>query len=167
MDSPGWFDSGYVVPGTDADIGGKKIFTNYNNTRMYIEGQNSAIEEDFRDHWYYTGITREFTEVSMGEKWVENTKSYTIYSNYNSTKTLVKGSIWDSEIHRIYDNPYIEIKGYCTRIYTSSIKTVYYFNKYVQIDANTTHYHYSDSDNNDFMHVYNTFKSIIGPLIAF
>ena len=151
MDSPGWFDSGYVVPGTDSSIGGKKIFTNYNNTRMYIEGQNSGIEEDFRNHWYYTGQHRTFSKYVLSYTDMQNwgTENYDIYSNYNSSSTLAKGSIWGSSVNQIYNKSYTEIKGYCNQIRSTNNGGGYTANYSVNgssysITARETRYHYTD-----------------------
>ena len=129
MDSPGWFDSGYVVPGTDSDIGGKKIFTNYNNTRMYFEGQTSVIEEDFREHWYLAKTYSGTYSLGVGNA---NTHAFDysdkavmvqVYSNYNNTRSRVGSRTFEKS----WNNVSVTL-AQLVQLYTDNTSAVVYQN---------------------------------------
>lgn len=83
MDSPGWFDSGYVVPG-DTDDGvsvyaGEKIYVNYDQTRTKYG--DVIVEGRYNEVFYPTGY--------------KTPQNYSIDINLDNTKTKYGDTIQD------------------------------------------------------------------------
>ena len=102
----------YKVPGETSDAG-KRILTNYNNSKMMIEGNGVTISEDYKSHWFL--VTNVTTYNYHRHAWKSSWESYSytmrIYANYNNTRTM-NGAISGAR-HNVYsvtvDKPYTEI----------------------------------------------------------
>lgn len=86
-----YVDTLYTVPGESSDAG-KRIFTNSDNTKMLIEGNDVPISEDYRTHWFDTGIVKNVSVYTVkditGEQYHSST-NLNLYSTYDFGKTLI------------------------------------------------------------------------------
>jgi hypothetical protein len=118
----GWFDTTYKVPGETSDAG-KRILTNYNNSKMMIEGNGVTISEDYKSHWFATNYTP---------------AGIRLYTNYQNNKFNWNGITSTDDYHGHWFATNYTPAG--IRLYTNYINNTWNWNGGTFTDNYTTHW---------------------------